>query len=60
MFVVASSDLLKEFTLYADKIITEQETAIVQRAKGNNLVVMSMEQYNELQRKLYLLSKKDE
>ena len=47
MLVISSSDLLNEFTLYA-------ETLIVQRSSGKNLVVMSMEQYNEMQKKIFL------
>ena len=53
MQVISSSDLLNEFTLYADKIVDDNETAIVQRASGKNLVVMSMEEYNKMQREIY-------
>ncbi|HIX84232.1 MAG TPA: type II toxin-antitoxin system Phd/YefM family antitoxin [Candidatus Megamonas gallistercoris] len=54
MLVISSSDLLNEFTLYADKAVDEKETLIVQRSSGKNLVVMSMEQYNEMQKKIFL------
>lgn len=57
MLVIASSDLLNEFTLYADKAVDENETLIVQRSSGKNLVVMSMEQFNDIQKRLFLASK---
>ena len=53
MHVISSSDLPNEFTLYADKIVDENETMIVQRASGKNLVVMSMDEYNKIQRRIY-------
>lgn len=54
MLVISSSDLLNEFTLYADKAADEKETLIVQRSSGKNLVVMSMEQFNEMQKQIFL------
>lgn len=57
MMVIASSDLLNEFTLYADKAVDEKETLIVQRSSGKNLVVMSMEQFNEMQKQIFLANK---
>lgn len=54
MLVISSSDLLNEFTLYADKAADEKETLIVQRSSGKNLVVMSMEQFNEIQKQIFL------
>lgn len=57
MMVISSSDLLNEFTLYADKAVDEKETLIVQRSSGKNLVVMSMEQFNEMQKQIFLANK---
>lgn len=57
MMVIASSDLLNEFTLYADKAVDEKETLIVQRSSGKNLVMMSMEQFNEMQKQIFLANK---
>lgn len=57
MMVIASSDLLNEFTLYADKAVDEKETLIVQRSSGKNLVLMSMEQFNEMQKQIFLANK---
>ena len=54
MLVISSSDLLNEFTLYADQAADEKETLIVQRSNGKNLVVMSMEQFNEIQKQIFL------
>lgn len=54
MLVISSSDLLNEFTLYADKTVDEKETLIIQRSSGKNLVVMSMEKFNEMQKQIFL------
>ena len=54
MMAISSSDLLNEFTIYADKVVDEKETLIVQRSSGKNIVVMSMEQFNELQKEIIL------
>lgn len=53
MMAISSSDLLNEFTIYADKVVDEKETLIVQRSSGKNIVVMSMEQFNELQKEIF-------
>ena len=53
MIAVPSSDFLKEFTIYADKATDEKETIFVQRSNDKNLVVMSMDAYNEIQKELY-------
>ena len=34
MMAISSSDLLNEFTIYADKVVDEKETLIVQRSSG--------------------------
>lgn len=57
MKVVASSDFMKEFTLHANDIADNHETLIVQRANGKNLVVMSMEDFNKMQKQIYMASK---
>ncbi len=53
MVVISSSDLLKEFTIHANKIVDDKEIAIVQRANGKNLVFMSMDNFNEMQKKIF-------
>lgn len=57
MKVVASSDFIKEFTLHANDIADNNETFIVQRSNGKNLVVMSMEEFNKMQKQIYMASK---
>ena len=54
MMAISSSDLLNEFTIYADIVVKKKETLIVQRSSGKNIVVMSMEQFNELQKEIFL------
>ena len=54
MMAISSFDLLNEFTIYADKVVDEKETLIVHRSSGKNIVVMSMEQFNELQKEIFL------
>ena len=53
MLVISSSDLINEFTLYANKAVDEKETMIVQRSNGKNLVVMSMDKFNEIQKQIF-------
>lgn len=55
MKVIGSSSFLKEFTLCANNAADEGEIYIVQRANGKNSVLMSMEKYNELNKKIYAL-----
>lgn len=57
MLVISSSDLINEFTLYADKTVDENETLIVQRGSGKNIVVMSMDKFNEMQKQIFLANK---
>ena len=53
MMVISSSDLLNEFTLYANKVVDEKETMIVQRSNSKNIVLLSMEQFNEMQKQIF-------
>lgn len=57
MIAASSSEFIKEFTIYADKANDEKEPIFVQRANDKNLVVMSAELYNEMQ-KIVFLNKK--
>lgn len=54
MLAIPSANFLKEFTLYADKAADEKETFIVQRSNGKNMVMMSLESFNELQKRIYM------
>ena len=57
MMVISSSDLLNEFTLYANKVVDKKETMIVQRSNSKNIVLLSMEQFNEMQKQIFLAKK---
>lgn len=56
MIAIPSANFLKEFTNYADKAADKKETFIVQRSNGKNVVIMSMESFNDLQKRIYLSS----
>ncbi|MCR5175257.1 MAG: type II toxin-antitoxin system Phd/YefM family antitoxin [Anaerovibrio sp.] len=58
MIAASSSEFLKEFTIYADRAQDEQEVIFVQRANDKNIVVMSMDTYNEMNKKIYQSSKR--
>lgn len=55
MIATSSSEFLKEFTIYAERANDEKETVFVQRANDKNVVLMSMDMYNDIQRQLYSL-----
>mgnify|MGYP003599162358 CR=1 FL=1 len=59
MISAASSEFLKEFTLFAERDHDEKETLIIQRANGKNAVFMSMDTYNALQKELFGLRQKN-
>ena len=54
MISITSGEFLNEFTLCADCANDENETYIIQRESGKHLVMMSLDAYNALQKKLYL------
>ncbi|WP_196593852.1 type II toxin-antitoxin system Phd/YefM family antitoxin [Pectinatus sottacetonis] len=60
MKVVSSSDFLREFTIYAEQTVDEKDLLVVQRGNGKNLVVMSMDKYNDINKELFLLKNKDD
>lgn len=55
MKAIGSADLLKEFTLYANAAADKEEIFIVQRANGKNMVMLSLDKYNTLNKKIYEL-----
>ena len=59
MTAITSGEFLGEFTLYADRANEANETFIIQRENGKNLVLMSMDAYNSLQKELYLAKKQN-
>lgn len=58
MIGISSSDFLKEFTIYANRANDEGEVVFVQRANEKNVIMMSLDTYNDLQRQIYELRKK--
>ena len=57
MIAVPSGSFLKEFTLLAEQAETENETIVIQRANGKNMVLMSLDAFNAIQKKLYEASR---
>ena len=55
MEAISSSAFLREFTLYAEQAADNDETYIIQRSNGKNMVFMSMDKYNEINKELFLL-----
>lgn len=53
MEVIPSGSFLEEFTLVADKAVEERERFLIQRKSGRNVVLLSMDDYNEMQKELY-------
>lgn len=58
MIATSSSSFLKEFTVIAERAHDEKETFIIQRANHKDVVLMSLESFNELQKKLFLAQQK--
>ena len=58
MQVVSYSHLRKNMKSFMDKICDNHEALIVTRKENNNLVILSMEDYNSLTETNYLLSSK--
>lgn len=54
MLVISSSDLLNEFTVYANQTNDKDETIIVQRSNGKNVVLMSLDKFNEMKKEIYI------
>jgi len=58
MEVVPSGNFLKEFTVIADRANEEKERFVIQRGNGRNVVLLSMDDYNDMQRQLYEAQKR--
>ena len=48
MLVATISDFRRDIKNYLDSVINNVETLIINRGKGNGVVVMSLEEYNSL------------
>ena len=57
MIAVPSGNFLKEFTLLAERIAEEGEMVVVQRPNGKNVVMMSLDAFNDMQKALYQAKK---
>ena len=60
MIAIASANLLKEFTCIAERANDEKETFIIQRANQKDVVLMSLETFNEMQKKIFLARQENE
>lgn len=58
MKAVVSSDFLREFTIFADHVNGKEDAYVIQRANDKNVVLLSLDTYNELQKKIFLLQQK--
>lgn len=48
MIVTSISDFRKDLKSYLDKVVKNFETLIINRGKNENIVVMSLDEYNSL------------
>ena len=48
MIVASVSDFRKDIKSYLDRVAKNFETLIINRGKGNGIVVMSLDEYNSL------------
>ena len=53
MEAIPSGSFLQEFTLIADRAVKEKERFLIQRKNGKHVVLLSMEDYNGLLKKIY-------
>ena len=56
MLVANISDFRKDIKMYLDKVAKNFETLIINRGKNENIVVMSLDEYNSLIATNYELS----
>ena len=60
MIATSSSSFLKEFTIIAERAHDEKETFIIQRANHKDAVLMSLDTFNEMQKKIFLAQQNKE
>ncbi len=58
MNVTTISDLRKNTKKYFDRVVADQDVLVVSRGQGKSVVVMTMEQYNNMDATDYLNSSK--
>ena len=59
MEVIPSGRFLEEFTVLAERANDEEERFIIQRRNGRNLVLLSMDDFNDMKRNIYEAQKRD-
>ena len=59
MLAVTPAMLSKDFQKYSDKIHNEKERLILMGKEQKNIVMLSLDDYNEMLRDLYVLKKRD-
>lgn len=59
MLAVTPAMLSKDFQKYSDKIHHEKERLILMGKEERNIVMLSLDDYNEMLCDLYLLKKRD-
>ncbi|WIW70472.1 MULTISPECIES: type II toxin-antitoxin system Phd/YefM family antitoxin [Anaerosinus] len=59
MLAVTPAMLSKDFQKYSDKIHNEKERLILMGKEEKNIVMLSLDDYNEMLRDLYVLKKRD-
>lgn len=58
MLVVNYSNMRDNFKDYCDKVTDDYETVIVTRKNDKNVVMISLEEYNNMKENLYIMSNK--
>ncbi len=58
MLVVNYSNMRGNFKDYCDKVTDDYETVIVTRKNDKNVVMISLEEYNNMKENLYIMSNK--
>lgn len=56
MLAINYSNLRDNFKDYCDKVTDDYETVIVTRKNNKNVVIISLEEYNNLKENLYIMS----
>ncbi len=58
MLAVNYSNMRDNFKNYCDKVTDDYETVIVTRKNDKNVVMISLEEYNNMKENLYIMSNK--
>ncbi len=60
MLAVNYSNMRDNFKDYCDKVTDDYETVIVTRKNDKNVVMISLEEYNNMKENLYIMSNKED